>query len=220
MSLSNPLSHGLLKDLGKLAELKGRGLILDRHFETIKTHVKAGNSVAKERWDAIESAWGLKQNGIFDEGDTRLSLSSQQDASSARGAAAPSQHPPAAAAGTARRKRTIGAAAADATEESEGRVLPWEEAGPGRCWHVKVDDATGAASFVLQRKRFLDLDLESDGDTTIYRFKANAVNRLRILEDNAADLWKEEERTPLQYLEDRLKVHYSNVRQQRQLVLK
>ncbi|CAB1104160.1 unnamed protein product [Ectocarpus sp. CCAP 1310/34] len=120
MSLSNPLSHGLLKDLGKLAELKGRGLILDSHFETIKTHVKAGNSVAKERWDAIESAWGLKQNGIFDEGEwiaqidgeiqgitssTRLSLSSQPDASSARGAAAPpSQHPPAAAAGTARRK--------------------------------------------------------------------------------------------------------------------
>ncbi|CAB1096979.1 unnamed protein product [Ectocarpus sp. CCAP 1310/34] len=45
----------------------------------------------------------------------------------------------------------------------EGRVRPWEEAGPGRCWHVKDDDATGAASFVLQRKLFLDLDLESDG---------------------------------------------------------
>ena len=41
--------------------------ILDRLFETIKAHVKAGNSVAKERWDAIESAWGLKQNGVFDE---------------------------------------------------------------------------------------------------------------------------------------------------------
>ncbi|CAB1100758.1 unnamed protein product [Ectocarpus sp. CCAP 1310/34] len=102
----------------------------------------------------------------------------------------------------------------------EGRVLPWGEAGPGRCWHVKVDDATGAASFVLQRKRFLDLDLESDGfmDRKTketrgapkrrrynYRFKANAVNQLRILEHNAADLWNEEERTPLQYLEDRLK---------------
>lgn len=42
----------------------------------------------------------------------------------------------------------------------EGSVLPWEAAGPGRCWHVKVDDSTGAASFVLQRKRFLDLDLD------------------------------------------------------------
>ncbi|CAB1105983.1 unnamed protein product [Ectocarpus sp. CCAP 1310/34] len=108
----------------------------------------------------------------------------------------------------------------------EGRVLPWEEAGSRRCWHVRVDDATGAASFVLQRKRFLDLDLESDGfmdrETKEtrgapkrrrydYRFKANAVNQLRILEDNAADLWKEEERTPLQYLEDRLKVHNSNI---------
>ncbi|CAB1099613.1 unnamed protein product [Ectocarpus sp. CCAP 1310/34] len=336
MSLSNPLSHGLLKDLGKLAELKGRGLILDRHFETIKTHVKAGNSVAKERWDAIESAWGLKQNGIFDEGEwipqidgeiqgitssTRLSLSSQQDASSARGAAAPSQHPSAAAAGTARRKvdrgkhareraakGTLGGIICNAfsigsgqpqiertrggvkefvsgisfpppapesrpscpycpmtfvneqglgihvrTQHSSanmsngvrlrrmlrknlaGRVLPWEEAGPGRCWHVKVDDATRAASFVLQRKRFLDLDLESDGlmdrETKEtrgapkrrrydYRFKANAVNQLRILEDNTADFWMEEERTRLQYLGDRLKVHYSNVRQQGQLVLK
>ncbi|CAB1104161.1 unnamed protein product [Ectocarpus sp. CCAP 1310/34] len=83
-----------------------------------------------------------------------------------------------------------------------------------------VDDATGAASFVLQQKHFLDLDLESHGfmdretEETRgapkrrrydYRFKANAVKQLRILEDNAADLWKEEERTPLQYLEDRLK---------------
>ncbi|CAB1110210.1 unnamed protein product [Ectocarpus sp. CCAP 1310/34] len=67
MSLSNPLSHGLLKDLGNLSELKQRGLILDRHFETIKAHVKAGNSVAKERWDAIENAWGLKQTGVFNE---------------------------------------------------------------------------------------------------------------------------------------------------------
>ncbi|CAB1117746.1 unnamed protein product [Ectocarpus sp. CCAP 1310/34] len=44
-----------------------------------------------------------------------------------------------------------------------------------------------------------------------YRFKANAVNQLPILDDNAAGLWKEEKRTPLQYLEDRLKVHYSNI---------
>ena len=53
------LSNGILKELGKLAELKQRSLILERHFETIKAHVKAGNSVAKERWHAIESAWGL-----------------------------------------------------------------------------------------------------------------------------------------------------------------
>ncbi|CAB1116905.1 unnamed protein product [Ectocarpus sp. CCAP 1310/34] len=261
---------------------------------TIKTRVKAGNYVLKQRCDAIESAWGLKQNGIFDEGEwiaeihgeiqditsrTRLSLSSQQDAYSARGAAAPSQHPPAAAAGTARRKvergqhareraakGTLGGNICNAcsigsgqpiertrggveefvsgisfpppapesrrscphcpmtfvneqglgihvrTQHSSahmsngvglrrmllkdvgGSVLPWEAAGPGRCWHVKFDRATGTAS------RY------------DYRFKANnAVNQLRILEDNAADLWKEEERTPLPYLKDRLKVHYSNI---------
>lgn len=108
----------------------------------------------------------------------------------------------------------------------EGRDLPWEAAGPGRCWHVKVDGATGAASFVLQRKRFLDLDFDGDGFMDRkpketrgapkrrrydFRFKAQAVNQLRILQDNADDLWKEEERTPLQYLEDRLKIPYSNI---------
>ncbi|CAB1103764.1 unnamed protein product [Ectocarpus sp. CCAP 1310/34] len=288
MSQCNPSSHGILKELGKLAELKQRGLILDRHFETIKAHVKAGNSVAKERWDAIESAWGLKQNGVFDEeewvtqidgetqgitGSTRLSSSSQEDVGSARGTAPPSQHPPAAA-GTARRKAvdrgkqvreraakgTLGGKLCNAfaigsrgpiertrggvkdfisgiifqppTPESrrscphcpmtfvneqghgihvrtqhssanmsngvrlrrmlrkdvEGSVLPWEAAGPGRCWHVKFDHATGTASF-----------------------KAHAVNQLRILQGNAEDLWKEERRTPLQFLEDRLKIPYSNI---------
>ncbi|CAN0085081.1 unnamed protein product [Hapterophycus canaliculatus] len=122
MSQCNPLSHGILKELGKLAELKQRGLILDRHFETIKAHVKAGNSVAKERWDAIESAWGLKQNGVFDEeewvtqidGETQgiasstcLSSSSQQDAGCARGAAPPSQYPPPTAAAAAAPKRKV-----------------------------------------------------------------------------------------------------------------
>ena len=67
MSQCNPLSHRILKKLGKLAELEQRGLTLDRHFETIKAHVEAGNSVAKERWVGVESAWGLKQNGVFDE---------------------------------------------------------------------------------------------------------------------------------------------------------
>ncbi|CAB1115542.1 unnamed protein product [Ectocarpus sp. CCAP 1310/34] len=106
-----------------------------------------------------------------------------------------------------------------------GSVLPWEAAGPGRCWHVECDHATGTASFVLQRKHFLDLDLDSDGfmdckpkDTHgapkrrryDFRFKAHAVNQLRIFQDNAEDLWKEEQLTPLQFLEDRLKIPYSN----------
>ena len=117
MSLSNPLSHRLLKDLGTLSELKERGLILDRHFETIKAHVKAGNSAAKERWDAIESAWGLKQKGVFNEKEwitqldgeiqgitssTQLSFSSQRDTGGARDV--PSQHSPPAAAAAGKRK--------------------------------------------------------------------------------------------------------------------
>ncbi|CAB1114535.1 unnamed protein product [Ectocarpus sp. CCAP 1310/34] len=102
----------------------------------------------------------------------------------------------------------------------KGYVQPWGEAGHGRCWHVKVDGATGAASFVLQRKRFRDLDLESDGFTDRkvketrgavkrkrydFRFKAHVVTQLRLLQEDAADLFKEEQLTPLQYLEDRLK---------------
>ncbi|CBJ33249.1 C2H2 zinc finger protein [Ectocarpus siliculosus] len=324
MSLSNPLSHGLLKDLGKLSELKQRGLILDRHFETIKAHVKAGNSVAKERWDAIENAWGLMQTGVFNEEEwitqidgeaqgistsTRPSFLTPQDAGGARGA--PSSHPPPATAAAAGKRKVadrgkqvrnraaqgvlggniINAFARGSGKPIErtrggvtehvsginfpppaperrlpcthcpmtfvneqglgihvktqhsnanmsnslrlqrmlgktpkGHVQPWEEAGPGRCWHVKVDGARGAASFVLQRKRFRDLDLESDGFTDRkvketrgavkrkrydYRFKAHVVTQLRLLQEDAADLFKEEKLTPLQYLEDRLKVNYS-----------
>ncbi|CAB1114840.1 unnamed protein product [Ectocarpus sp. CCAP 1310/34] len=88
----------------------------------------------------------------------------------------------------------------------KGYVQPWEEAGPGRCWHVKVDGATGAASFVLQRKRFRDLDLESDGFTDRkVKETRGAAKRKRY----DSDLFKEEQLTPLQYLEDRLKVNYS-----------
>ncbi|CAB1096141.1 unnamed protein product [Ectocarpus sp. CCAP 1310/34] len=80
-------------------------------------------------------------------------------------------------------------------KDLERSVLSWEAAGPGRCWLVKVDDATGAASFVLQRKRFLDLDLDSDGFMDRkpketrgapksrrydFRFKAHAVNQMAI----------------------------------------
>ncbi|CAB1098732.1 unnamed protein product [Ectocarpus sp. CCAP 1310/34] len=271
MSLCNPLPHGLLEELGKLAEFKERGLILDRHFETIKAHVKAGNSVAEEQWATQIDG---ETQGITS--STRLSSSSQQDAGSARGAAS-SQHPPAATAATAKRKVVdrgkqaresaakgnsggnicnafaIGSGQPLPTSgpesrrpcphcpmtfvneqglgihvrtqhcsanmsngaqlrrmlrrDSEGSVLPWEASGPRRCWHVKVNDATGAASLVLQRKRFLDLDLDSDGFMDHkpketrgapkrrrydFTFKAHAVNHLRILQDNAEDLWKED----------------------------
>ncbi|CAB1119089.1 unnamed protein product [Ectocarpus sp. CCAP 1310/34] len=156
----------------------------------------AGNSVAKERWDAIESAWGLNQNGIFDKGEwiaqfdgeiqgttssTRLSLSSQQDAAvhevllhllsthlllqriertyggvkefisgisfpppalesrrscphcpmtfvneQGLGIHVRTQHSIADMSNGVRLRRIL-------RENLEGRVLPWEEAGPGRC---------------------------------------------------------------------------------------
>ena len=105
-------------------------------------------------------------------------------------------------------------------------VLPWERAGPGRCWHVKVDGTTGVASFILQRKPRLHLDLDSDGFTATavkaketrgaaqrkrydFRFKAHAINQLRILEEDAEGLWKEEHLTPQQYLEAFLGVDHS-----------
>ncbi|CAB1119497.1 unnamed protein product [Ectocarpus sp. CCAP 1310/34] len=254
-------------------ELKQRGRILDRHFETIKAHVKAGNPVAKERWDAIESAWGLKQNGVFDEEDTRLSSSSQQDAGSARGAAPPSQHPPAAAGGNICNAFAIGSrepiertrggmkelisgiSFPPPTPESRrscphcpmtfvneqglgihvrtqhssanmsngvrlrrmlrkdvgGSVLPWEAAGPGRCWHVKLDHATGTASEGFMDRKPKDTREAPKRRRYDFRFKAHAFNQLRILQDNAEDLWKEEQRTPLQFMEDRLKIPYSNI---------
>lgn len=46
-------------------------------------------------------------------------------------------------------------------------VLPWEQAGPGRCWRVEFNRTTLAPSFVLQPKRFVDLDLENDGFTAV-----------------------------------------------------
>lgn len=104
-------------------------------------------------------------------------------------------------------------------------VLPWDRAGPGRCWHVQFDYNTGASSFVLQPKRFLrHLNLESDGFTPDipkqtrgavqrkrydHRAKAHAVNQLRILQESAKDLWRYEHVTPLQYLETSLKINQS-----------
>ena len=46
------LSHGSLKDLAKLLEVKGKGAILDRHYEAKKIHVKEGNSVGNDQWEA------------------------------------------------------------------------------------------------------------------------------------------------------------------------
>lgn len=43
------LPRGSLNDLAKLLELKSKGVVLDRHYEATKNHVKAGNCVAKEQ---------------------------------------------------------------------------------------------------------------------------------------------------------------------------
>ncbi|CAB1108959.1 unnamed protein product [Ectocarpus sp. CCAP 1310/34] len=285
MSQCNPLSHGIVKELGKLAELKQRGLILDRHFETIKAHVKAGNwtpsrartarrkavdrgKQATERaakgtvggnicnafaigsrgpvpkqveacrvlvncvcWQEptpIERArGGVKEliSGISFPPPTPESRRSCPHCpmtfvnEQGLGIHVRTQHSSANMSNGVRLRRML-------RKDEQGSVLPWEAAGPGRCWHVKFDHATGTASFVLRRKRFLDLDLDSDGfmdrkpkDTRgapkrrryDFRFKAHAVNQLRILEDNAEDLWKEEQRTPLLFFEDRLKIPYSNI---------
>ena len=107
-------------------------------------------------------------------------------------------------------------------KEDAGRdVLPWDRAGPGRCWHVECDCTTEACSFTLQRKRFRTVDLESDGFTTDnpkatrgavkrtrydHRTKAHAVNQLRILQESEKELWDAEHLTPLQYLETFLKI--------------
>ena len=110
-------------------------------------------------------------------------------------------------------------------KEDAGRdVLPWDRAGPGRCWHVEFDHTTGASSFTLQRKRFRNVDLQSDGFTTDspkatrgafkrtrydHRTKAHAFNQLRILQVSEKELWDAEHLTPLQYLEALLKIHQS-----------
>lgn len=110
-----PLGLGLLQQLDRVGTLKEGGVILDRHYEAIKKHVKSGSSVAKDRWDAIDAAWRLRQKGTFDEqewttqidGEIQLIISSarpssHQDASGARGAPVSGQTPAAAAAGCRR----------------------------------------------------------------------------------------------------------------------
>ena len=108
-------------------------------------------------------------------------------------------------------------------KEDAGRdVLPWDRAGPGRCWHVEFDHTTGVSSFTLQRKRFRNVDLEIDGFTTDnpkatrgavkrtrydHRTRAHAVNQLRILQESEKELWDAEHLTPLEYLETFLKIH-------------
>ena len=65
-----------------------------------------------------------------------------------RGIHTRTRHPAANMRQGVRRQRMLG-------KEDAGRdVLPWDRAGPGRCWHVELDHTTGASSFTLQRKQF------------------------------------------------------------------
>ncbi|CAB1118085.1 unnamed protein product [Ectocarpus sp. CCAP 1310/34] len=110
---------------------------------------------------------------------------------------------------------------------TKGDVLPWERAGPGRCWHVKIDGTTGAASFVLQRKHLPHINLESHGFTAVKsketrgaakrtrydsRFKAHVVNQLRILQEDPKALFEDEHLAPQQYLETYMKIDHSLIR--------
>lgn len=56
-----------LKELVKLSELKVKGVILERQYEVIKKHVKEGNSLTNGNWEAFDSAWGLRNSGVFSE---------------------------------------------------------------------------------------------------------------------------------------------------------
>ncbi|CAB1111814.1 unnamed protein product [Ectocarpus sp. CCAP 1310/34] len=61
--ISLPLAT--LRELQKLAALKAKGVILERQDEVIKKHVKEGNSLSSEDWEAFDLAWYLRSSGVF-----------------------------------------------------------------------------------------------------------------------------------------------------------
>ncbi|CAB1101345.1 unnamed protein product [Ectocarpus sp. CCAP 1310/34] len=212
MSQCSLLSHGILKELGKLAELKQRGLILDRHFETIKAHVREGGQLRCEgamgrhrervgaeaerclrrrrvgtaRRKAVDrgkqarerAAKGTLGGNIWTrsrlaaEDRFRLSTEIERTRGGVKELISGISFPPP----TPESRRSCphcpmtfvneqGLGIHVRTQHSSanmsngvrllrmlrkdvgGSVLPWEAAGPGRCWHVKFDHATGTASF-------------------------------------------------------------------------
>lgn len=62
-----PLSLETLKGISKLVKLKGRGLILERHYEVLKKHVEDGNRLTEEHWESIDTLWELREIGAFSE---------------------------------------------------------------------------------------------------------------------------------------------------------
>ncbi|CAN0045368.1 unnamed protein product [Pylaiella littoralis] len=44
-------------------------MILERQYEVIKKHVREGNSLTSEHWEAFDVAWDLRSSGVFSEED-------------------------------------------------------------------------------------------------------------------------------------------------------
>lgn len=65
--MSLPLAT--LRELQKLSALKAKGVILERQYEVIKKHVREGNSLTPEDWEAFDIAWDLRSSGVFSEED-------------------------------------------------------------------------------------------------------------------------------------------------------
>ncbi|CAB1105141.1 unnamed protein product [Ectocarpus sp. CCAP 1310/34] len=63
--MSLPLAT--LRELQKLAALKAKGVTLERQYEVIKKHVREGNSLSSEDWEAFDLAWDLGSSGVFSE---------------------------------------------------------------------------------------------------------------------------------------------------------
>ncbi|CAB1107234.1 unnamed protein product [Ectocarpus sp. CCAP 1310/34] len=63
--MSLPLAT--LKELQKLAALKAKGVILERQYEVIKKHVREGNSLSSEDWEAFDLARDLRSSGVLSE---------------------------------------------------------------------------------------------------------------------------------------------------------
>ncbi|CAB1097264.1 unnamed protein product [Ectocarpus sp. CCAP 1310/34] len=61
--MSLPLATS--RELQKLAALEAKGGILERQYEVIKIHVRQGNSLSSEDWEAFDLAWELRSSGVF-----------------------------------------------------------------------------------------------------------------------------------------------------------
>lgn len=113
-------------------------------------------------------------------------------------------------------------------------VLPWDTAGPGRCWRVEFTHPTpgskcssapnSAAKFVLQRKAVVKGNSETVARTPdktkqtrgassrrryTFRQKANVISNLRMLEGVSKEIWESDKLTPQQLLEAQTKIHHS-----------